>query len=98
MIPRRTNRYLLRDSSTFARNDCHSNTLTMQTSLDRAEREVEQQSAALKKPLGLSDLVLTQILFIVGSSWVGTAAKLGQAHLFFCCWRLCSSTFHKASS
>jgi len=64
----------------------------MQTSLDRAERDVEQQSAALKKPLGLRDLVLTQILFVVGSSWVGTAAKLGQAHLFF--WLLAILLFY----
>ena len=49
-------------------------------------------SAALKKPLGLFDLVLTQILFIVGSSWVGTAAKLGQAHLFF--WLLAILLFY----
>src|SRR5438045_4700530 len=34
------------------------------------------------KPLGLRDLVLTQIVFVVGSSWVGTAAKLGPSHLF----------------
>ena len=64
----------------------------MQTSLDHAERDVEQQSAALKKPLGLRDLVLTQILFIVGSGWVGTAAKLGQAHLFF--WLLAIVLFY----
>ena len=64
----------------------------MTTQLDRAERDVEQQSAALKKPLGLRDLVLTQILFIVGSSWVGTAAKLGQAHLFF--WLLAIVLFY----
>src|SRR4029434_9065825 len=64
----------------------------MQTSLDRAERDVEQQSAALKKPLALRDLVLTQILFVVGSSWVGTAAKLGQAHLFF--WSLAIVLFY----
>jgi amino acid transporter len=55
----------------------------MTTQLDRAERDVEKHSAALKKPLGLRDLVLTQILFVVGSSWVGAAAKLGQAHVFF---------------
>ena len=60
--------------------------------LDRAERDVEQQSAALKKPLALRDLVLTQILFVVGSSWVGTAAKLGQAHLFF--WLLAILLFY----
>lgn len=64
----------------------------MQISLDRAERDVEQQSAALKKPLALRDLVLTQILFVVGSSWVGTAAKLGQAHLFF--WLLAILLFY----
>ena len=50
---------------------------------NRGEHDVESHSVALKKPLGLFDLVLTQILFVVGSTWVGTAAKLGQAHLFF---------------
>ena len=60
--------------------------------LDRAEHDVEQQSAALKKPLALRDLVLTQILFVVGSSWVGTAAKLGHAHLFF--WLLAILLFY----
>jgi amino acid transporter len=52
------------------------------TDLERAEQSVETRSESLKKPLGLFDLVLTQILFVVGSTWVGTAAKLGQAHLF----------------
>ena len=60
--------------------------------LDRAEHDVEEQSAALKKPLALRDLVLTQILFVVGSSWVGAAAKLGQAHLFF--WLLAILLFY----
>src|SRR5437868_8276305 len=64
----------------------------MTTALDRAERDVESHSVALKKPLGLSDLVLTQILFVVGSSWVGAAAKLGQAHLFF--WLLAILLFY----
>jgi amino acid transporter len=62
------------------------------TDLDRAERSVEEHSVALKKPLGLRDLALTQILFVVGSSWVGTAAKLGQAHLFF--WLLAIVLFY----
>src|SRR5213075_2388135 len=62
------------------------------TQLDRAERDVREHSAALRKPLGLHDLVLTQILFIVGSSWVGTAAKLGQSHLFF--WLLAIAFFY----
>jgi len=64
----------------------------MTTALDRAEHEVESHSVALKKPLGLRDLVLTQILFVVGSSWVGAAAKLGQAHLFF--WLLAIFLFY----
>ena len=64
----------------------------MTSKLDRAERSVEEHSVALKKPLGLFDLVLTQILFVVGSSWVGTAAKLGQAHLFF--WLLAILLFY----
>src|SRR5438093_8503293 len=55
----------------------------MATQLDRAEHDVAQHSVDLKKPLTLRDFVLTQILFVVGSGWVGTAAKLGQAHLFF---------------
>jgi glutamate:GABA antiporter len=62
------------------------------TELERAEHNIEAQSAPLKKPLGLWDLALTQILFVVGSSWVGTAAKLGQAHLFF--WLLAIVLFY----
>src|SRR5438309_11167605 len=57
-----------------------------------AEQNVEAHSASLKKPLGLWDLVLTQILFVVGSSWVGTAAKLGSSHLFF--WLLAILLFY----
>src|SRR6187549_4057432 len=64
----------------------------MPTKLERAEEGVEERSEALQKPLGLRDLVLTQILFIVGSSWVGAAAKLGRAHLFF--WLLAILLFY----
>src|SRR5881398_2536117 len=64
----------------------------MRAELGRAERRVEEQSVALKKPLGLGDLVLTQIVFVVGSSWVGTAAKLGTSHLFF--WLLAILLFY----
>ncbi len=64
----------------------------METQLARGERDVQEHSVALKKPLGLFDLVLTQILFVVGSSWVGAAAKLGQAHLFF--WLLAILLFY----
>jgi amino acid transporter len=60
--------------------------------LRQAEQSVEAHSASLRKPLGLGDLVLTQILFVVGSSWVGTAAKLGSSHLFF--WLLAILLFY----
>jgi amino acid transporter len=39
--------------------------------------------ARLRKQLGLRDLILAQILCVVGSSWVGIAAKLGRAHVVF---------------
>ena len=45
------------------------------------EQLVEKQSAVFKKELGLTDLVLTQILFIVGLPWVGVAAKQGPSHI-----------------
>jgi amino acid transporter len=45
------------------------------------EARIEEQSKAFKKELGLSDLVLTQILFIVGLPWVGVAAKQGPSHI-----------------
>src|SRR5258705_7083102 len=64
----------------------------MTTELDRVERAVEERSVTLNKPLGLRYLVLTQILFIVGSGWVGTAAKLGQSPLFF--WLLAILLFY----
>src|SRR5436190_10775126 len=64
----------------------------MANELDRAEQKVEDRSAPLKKELGLRDLALTQILFVVGSSWVGTAAKLGLSHLFF--WLLAIALFY----
>src|SRR5579864_6041961 len=48
-----------------------------------AEQEVERRSAELKKELRLPDLVLTQILYIVGLQWIGTAAKLGASHIMF---------------
>jgi amino acid transporter len=50
-----------------------------------AETSIDARSAGLKRELGLSDLVFTQILFIVGLPWVGVAAKLGPAHIAFWC-------------
>jgi amino acid transporter len=37
----------------------------------------------LRRELGLRDLVLAQVLCVVGSAWVGVASKLGQAHAVF---------------
>ena len=63
----------------------------METSAQRVH-ELEQHSATLKKELGLPTLVLTQIMFIVGSGWVGTAAKLGTGHVLF--WLAAMALFY----
>src|SRR5919197_2341607 len=62
------------------------------TNLKTIEREVEARSGALKKELGLFDLVLTQVVFVVGTIWVGWAAKLGDAQNVF--WLLAIVTFY----
>src|SRR3954470_13361763 len=51
------------------------------TDLLHEEARVEAQSSVFKKELGLTDLVLTQILFIVGLPWIGVAAKQGPSHV-----------------
>ena len=56
------------------------------------EREVEKRSAVFKKELGLFDLVLTPIVFVVGTIWVGWAAKLGDSQNVF--WLLAILTFY----
>src|SRR2546421_4718337 len=56
------------------------------------ESEVEARSATLKKELGLFDLVLTQVVFVVGTIWVGWAAKLGHQQNVF--WILAIITFY----
>ena len=54
--------------------------------------DVEARSAGFRKELGLGDLVLTQILYVVGAGWVGTAAKLGHAHIVF--WLLAIALYY----
>src|SRR5437667_6377473 len=49
----------------------------------QAEHQVELRSAELKKELRLGDLVLTQILYIVGLTWIGYAGKLGPQNIVF---------------
>src|ERR1700730_19039866 len=45
----------------------------------QSETPAELGSHTLYRRLRLRDLVLTQILCVVGSSWVGVAAGLGRA-------------------
>src|SRR5262245_41225657 len=50
----------------------------------------------LRRELGLADLALTQILFVVGLPWVGVAAKLGPSHVVF--WLLAMAFFYVPSA
>jgi len=56
------------------------------------EKRIEAKSAVFKKELGLRDLVLTQIVFVVGTSWVGAAAKLGASQTVY--WLLAILFFY----
>ncbi|NJD11367.1 MAG: APC family permease [Gemmatimonadetes bacterium] len=60
--------------------------------LARAEAAVEARSAELRKELGVRDLALTQILFIIGLTWIGVAGKLGPAHVVL--WLLAAVLFY----
>ena len=60
--------------------------------LQQAEQAVQAHSAVFKKQLGLTDLVLTQVLFVVGLNWVGTAGKLGPSHVVY--WLLAITLFY----
>ena len=59
-------------------------------SMDYAD--VESRSAVFKKELGLFDLVLTQVVFVVGTFWVGWAGRLGHEQNIF--WILAIVTFY----
>ncbi len=50
----------------------------------------------LRRELGLRDLVLTQILFVVGLPWIGVAGKLGPSHVVY--WLLAMVTFYVPSA
>src|SRR6266436_8712330 len=63
-----------------------------ESNLATIERDVEARSTSLKKELGLRDLVLTQVVFVVGTVWVGFAAKLGQSQMAF--WLIAIATFY----
>jgi amino acid transporter len=47
------------------------------------ETAASLEQTGLRKELGLRDLVMAQVLCVVGSAWVGVAAKLGRAHVAY---------------
>src|SRR5215216_7570087 len=65
---------------------------TISQTVAEIERDVEARSAVFKKELGLFDLVLTQVVFVVGTFWVGWAAKIGHEQNVF--WILAIITFY----
>jgi len=67
-----------------------------QTEFLRAEASVQERSGVFRKELGLMDLALTQILFIIGLGWIGTAAKLGPSQVVF--WLLAVVLFYIPSA
>ncbi len=70
--------------------------MTPTAELANAEANVKAHSESLKKELGVTDLALTQILFIVGLSWIGVAGKLGPSHVIF--WLLALVLFYVPSA
>ena len=66
--------------------------MTQNNDLAQAEAQVEAHSASLKKELGVRDLALTQILFIIGLTWIGVAGKLGPSHVVM--WLLAIVLFY----
>jgi amino acid transporter len=76
--------------------DTRSADASATTDLAQAEAAVEAHSASLKKELGVGDLVLTQILFIVGLTWIGVAGKLGPSHVVL--WLLAIVLFYLPSA
>jgi amino acid transporter len=52
---------------------------------------VQSHSSALRKELGLFDLVLAQILIIIVADYMGTAVKAGSSHVVF--WLLAIAAF-----
>ena len=70
----------------------NTETPTTSPTVAEIERDVEARSAVFKKELGLFDLVLTQVVFVVGTFWVGWAARLGNEQNVF--WILAILTFY----
>src|SRR5690242_13173345 len=62
----------------------------------KADARVERRESELRKDLGVTDLTLTQILFIIGLPWVGVAAKQGPSHVVY--WLLAIVFFYLPSA
>ena len=60
-------------------------------SVQQAEAEVQSHSTALRKELGLFDLVLAQLLLIIVPDYIGTAVKAGPSHVVL--WLVGAVTF-----
>ncbi len=59
--------------------------------METSSGNVGERSADLRRELGVADLLFVQIVMIVGGTWVGTAGKLGPAHVVY--WLIASVTF-----
>src|SRR5436305_7505567 len=70
--------------------------LQVTAELRREEERVEARSGVFKKELGLADLALTQILFIIGLPWIGVAARQGPSHVVL--WLLALLFFYLPSA
>jgi amino acid transporter len=64
--------------------------------LKREEERLEARSGVFKKELGLADLALTQVLFIIGLPWIGVAAKQGPSHVVL--WLVAMLLFYVPSA
>jgi amino acid transporter len=64
---------------------------TPNPALQAVEAEVQSHSTALRKELGLLDVVLAQLLIIIVADYMGTAVKAGPSHVVF--WLLAILTF-----
>src|SRR5581483_12410004 len=60
--------------------------------LEAVEQQIESRSEVFKKELGLKDVVLAQILIVLGVSGLGTAGKVGPPSTVF--WLLAIALFY----
>jgi len=54
---------------------------TNNPSIQSAEAEIQSHGSALRRELGIVDLVFTQILLIIVPEFFGSAVKAGNAHV-----------------